>query len=516
MSEAAGTEVLAGLAAGLAERDGRQAELRETHMSWVLLTSDRAYKLKKPVRFDFLDLREPEARRRACEEEVRVNRPLAGDIVLGVRAVVPDAVGYALGDAEEAPRAVDWVVEMRRFDEEHTMAAAARRGELRAEDVEATARRIAAFHADAARPPADDWAATVERAWAVNVEELARAAGDVLAPGRIEAARHFAAGFARRRAQELDARAARGRVVDGHGDLRAEHVVLGDGAPTIVDRLEFDELLRRVDVADDLAFLVMDLHAIGAAWAAEVLVGAYRAAGGDPGDEALIAAFAVYRALVRAKVALLRSAQLPSDRAGAAREGGLALVRLAERLAWVARSPLLLVVAGPPASGKSTVARAVAAEAGWPVLSSDVARKELLGVGPGRRAPDAAYTPDARRRVYEVLGARAAEALAEGSVVVDATFGGEEQRDAFLSALGGDADIRVIACEAPEEVRIARARARQEAGSDASDAGPDVARALSGGPVEFPGPASARLVLDTTRPADGVPLQVAAWLDRSA
>ena len=451
-------------------------------MSWVLLTADRAYKVKKPVHFGFLDLREPTARRRACEQEVAVNRALAAGIVLGVRAVVPRD-GRSILAGADAPDAVDWVVEMRRFDEERTMASAIRRDALRDEDVSATARTIARFHADAARPPVADWSRHVTRAWRENLDELALAGGIALAAGRIDAWDRFASGFLRRRAAELDARARMGRVVDGHGDLRAEHVVLDQEGVTIVDRLEFDPLLRRVDVADDLAFLVMDLHALGAGWAAEELVTAYRDAGGEPGDAALVAGFAVYRALVRAKVAFLRAAQLAGADAEHARRSAHHLADVADRLAWTARGPLILVVSGPPASGKSTLASALSRAGDLPVLSSDALRRSALAVPAGAHAPAEAYTPEARERVYAQLGERASASLRVGSVVVDATFGDPVHRDAFLGALppSDRGRLRVIACEAPLEVRIERARRRAAVGGDPSDAGPDVVRRLTGG-----------------------------------
>jgi len=504
------TDVVDGLRASLGPPP---AELRETHMSWVLLTEDRAYKLKKPVSFDFLDLSEPAARKAACEEEVRVNAALAGDVVLGLRAVVARDGGYAL-DGDDA-EAVDWVVEMRRFDEADTMASAVERGDLTREQVAATAQRIAAFHASAERPPPEDWSALVAQTWRVNVEELERAAGRWVAPERIAAARRFAESTARRRAGELDRRAAAGLVVDGHGDLRAEHVLLGGPQVTIVDRLEFDWRLRRVDVADDLAFLVMDLSALGAEWAADALVDAYREAGGDPGDPGLIAAFAWYRAQVRAKVGLLRADQLPADAAGRARDAALDLLALSERFTWAARGPLVLVVAGPPASGKSTVAGALRDAGGLPVLSSDVVRKDLLGIPAGQPAPADAYTPEARRAIYAELGARATEVSRDGPVVVDATFGDEGQRDAFLEGLGeGGLDrVRLVVCEAPLEVRVERARARAAAGGSASDAGPDVVRRLGDASVGLPVPPAHRLVLDTTGPVGEVAATVSAWLD---
>jgi aminoglycoside phosphotransferase family enzyme/predicted kinase len=504
------TDVVEGLARTLGG-----ADLRETHMSWVLLTADRAYKLKKPVRFDFLDLTDPSARRRACEEEVRVNRDLAADVVLGVRGVVRRDGAWALADDGEED-AVDWVVEMRRFDEEATMASAVRRGDLRDDDVRATARRIAAFHAVAARPAVRSWAGAVADTWRVNAQELGGAAGTLLEPERLEAARAFAAGEARRRALQLDRRAADGRVVDGHGDLRAEHVLLGGDAITIVDRLEFDEALRRVDVADDLAFLAMDLRSLGADAAARTLLRAYRDAGGDPGDDGLVAAFGAYRALVRAKVGFLRAAQVADAAAEAARDGALRLVALAERLAWAARGPFVVIVAGPPASGKSSLAAALAEAGGLPVLSSDALRKELLGIAPGAQAPAEAYTPEARREVYGALGARAAAASGSGSVVVDATFGDAGQVDAFLAALGDDgrARIRVIACDAPLEVRLERARARAQRGGSASDAGPDVVARLPSAGAELPVAPERRLTVQTTEPPERLAPRVAAWLDR--
>jgi uncharacterized protein len=503
-------DVVAGLIAYL----GPAAELRETHMSWVLLTPERAYKLKKPIHFGFLDLREPAARRRACEEEVAVNQALAAGIVLGVRAVVPREGGLALAGVD-APDAVDWIVEMRRFDEERTMASAICRRALRYEDVAATARTTERFHASAARQPVGGWSRQVAEAWRENLEQLADAGGIALVATRIDAWGRFASGFLRRRAAELDARARTGRVVDGHGDLRAEHVILEDYGVTIVDRLEFDPLLRRVDVADDLAFLIMDLHALGAGWAAEELAAAYRDAGGDPGDAALVAGFAVYRAQVRAKVAFLRAAQLAGPAAERARRSALHLADVADRLAWTARGPLLLVVSGPPASGKSTLASALASAGDLVLLSSDAVRKEALAVPAGARAPTEAYTPAAKRVVYSALGERASTALRAGSVIVDATFGDPEHRDAFLAGLSSaDRDrLRLVACEAPLEVRIERARLRAAAGDDPSDAGPEVVRRLTGGIAEPP--SAQRLQVETDGPVDDLVARVASWIDES-
>jgi aminoglycoside phosphotransferase family enzyme/predicted kinase len=478
------------LARALQAATAPPVELRETHVSWVLLTEDHAYKLKKPVAYAFVDQSTPEHRRWLCEEEVRVNRALAPDVVLGVRAVVEVNSGYALAPAD-TPRAVDWVVAMRRFDERRTMAALAARDELTDAQVDAAAVRIAHFHRDARRVRID-LPAVVRAASDRNFEELVAAAREIVPGARLLAAERLADAFLTRRAPLLAERARAGHVVDGHGDLRAEHVLLREDGITIVDRLEFDPALRHVDVADDLAFLVMDLEAHGCRRAADALVHSYRAAGGDPGDDALIAFYAAYRAQVRAKVALL------AERYGQAQN----LLDLGERLQWRARGPLLLLVTGPPASGKTTLARAVGEASGFPVLSSDALR-------PGRPGDADRYTLEHRARVYADLAHRAGPAVAaHGGAIVDATFGEVELQERFLGALdpGARAGLRVVECRAPFDERLARAERRS---GDASEADRDVAAMLADRFV--PMPAAHRLVVE---PGGGAAL-VADWIDET-
>ena len=401
--------------------------VRETHVSWVLLSGDRAFKLKKPVRFGFVDQSTPERRRACCEAEVAVNRPLAPDVVLGVRPLVEAAGGLRVGEEGDGP-ALDWVVVMRRFDERQTLASLLDRGRLPAGAIGRIARRIAEFHAQAAVAAPADWPDALAATWARNLDELQPLVPEDAAVA-LRCARRFGRMFVGRRREELARRAADGLVRDGHGDLRAEHVLLEDGDVTIVDRLEFDPALRRVDVADDLAFLLMDLESLGAREAARELVRAYRAAGGDAGDDALLAFFGAYRALVRAKVELLRARRRQPSRASG-------LLALAERLMWRARGPLVLAISGPPASGKSTLAAELARRSGLPVLSSDAIRKEQLGIRPTRRAPGSAYDPVARSAVYEELGRRAGGEGSADGVIVDATFGEPSLRQAFLTGAG--------------------------------------------------------------------------------
>ena len=463
------------LRASLAAPGAALPEVRESHSAWVVLSGDRAYKLKKPVHFAFLDYSTPQARRAACEEEARVNAALAPDLVLGVRALRRSDGAVVLADPDAAD-AIDWVIVMRRFDEARTMAALLERGELTGELVCAAARRIASFHASAEIVEDPDPCGRVRATIAANVDELGEAAGEQPGEGPAGALGAFLLAALPPRRDDLTARARAGLVRDGHGDLRAEHVVFEDAGVLVVDRIEFDPKLRRIDVGDDLSFLAMDLEACGAREQAELLVEAYRDAGGEPGEDSLISLFGAHRALVRAKVALLRARQ----DAGSGAEGEAArLLALAALLAWRAHAPLALVVCGPPASGKSSLAEAIGRRSGFAVLSSDRVRKEGLGLPARERAPEPAYGAAARAAVYAELGRRAQVALdAGGGVIVDATFGDPELRASFFGELttAQRGRLRAVECRAPLAVLAVRAR---EADRGASDAGPAVAERLA-------------------------------------
>jgi hypothetical protein len=219
----------------------------------------------------------------------------------------------------------------------------------------------------------------------------------------------------------------------------------------------------------------MELHEACRPDLAAILVRAYRKAGGDPGSDALLAFFAAYRAQVRAKVALTRGSQLALGDAADEIVHATALLRLGERLQWAARTPLIVVVAGVAASGKTTLARALADESGFAHLNSDVIRKRGAGLAPTEPAPAAVYSAEANRATYAALGRRAAE-TANAGVVVDATFRNRADRDAFRSRLPADTPLLVVECRAPADVLLARARVRASQANGVSDAGPAVVR----------------------------------------
>jgi hypothetical protein len=441
-------------------------EVRETHISRVLLIRDRAYKFKKPVRLPFVDYSTLERRHAFCREEVRLNRRLAPDIYRGVLAVV-SADGRELAP-EGADGAVDYVVEMRRYDEGSTLARQLAEGLAGEPEVRGIGRRLAAFHAAADRPAQPEEAVAALAAMLAENFATLRELGVAVA----EAERLADAVIAGRRA-ELLRRARAGFVRDGHGDLRAEHVVLERGIE-IVDCVEFDSALRQIDVGLDLAFLVMDLLRCDERLAG-ALVQAYRAAGGDPGDDELLMFFAAQRALIRAKVALVRAGQVDAEDAARRRADAAGLLGLAARLGWRLRLGPAAIVCGAAASGKSTLAAALAERAGAELLSSDIVRKELVGVAPTEHALGGAYDAAMNRRTYEALGARARDRIRAGErIIVDATFRFTADRSAFADAFANAADLLWIECRAPTEVLVARARARQAGKLGVSDAGPAV------------------------------------------
>ena len=207
-------------------------EVRETHISWVFLAGDRAYKLKKPITLPFVDYGTPERRRAMCEEEVRLNRRLAPDVYLGTRAVIPTADGVALAPAG-APDAIDHVVEMRRFDEARTLAARVSHGGEYYPALVAVGRRLAAFHAEADAPDGRHATAALHAAFAENFDTLLAQSPDHEFACEVAALARFTEAFFASRRRELEARAAAGRVRDGHGDLRAEHVLLEHGVEVV-------------------------------------------------------------------------------------------------------------------------------------------------------------------------------------------------------------------------------------------------------------------------------------------
>jgi len=469
--------------------------VNETHVSWVYLVGDRAYKRKKPVRTGFLDFSTPEARRHACEEEVRLGRRLAPDVYLGV---------------EEIP-GPDWVVVMRRLPDTRRLSTlVAAGGDVEALDdaVRDVARRVAALHLHCGRSPAADDAAsggaTLAR-WEANHAELAPLAGLLAEPEVAEQVLRLARRFVAGRDVLFAERIAAGRAVDGHGDLLADDIfVLADGT-RILDAIEFDPALRAGDGLADAAFLAMDLERLGDPGLAERFLSYYAEFTADRWPASLAHFHIAYRAQVRAKVACLRASQEGDNAAPDADR----LLRLALRHLQAGRVSLILV-GGAPATGKSSIAQELRDRLGGVVLRSDEVRKELAGITAATpaAAPLCAgvYTPAMTSLTYGELLHRARGLLERGeSVVLDATWGDPSWREeARRIAAVASAELIELRCSAPVSIAAARARRR---GPDASDAGPEVAVALA----ERFAPWPEATVIDTrSAPATSAELAVTA------
>jgi predicted kinase len=247
-------------------------------------------------------------------------------------------------------------------------------------------------------------------------------------------------------------------------------------------------------------------------------VRAYRETGGDPGEDALIAFYATYRALVRAKVALVRASQNSPTTAAHGHQSAAArdLIAVAERFAWQARLPLVIVVCGVPASGKSYLARALAAAAGLPHLSSDVTRKRLAGLAATQRAPIESYSAEWNARTYAELGRRAAETVTRcGGAIVDATFRHVADRLSYASAFPAAPPTLFVECQAPREVLAQRAARREQDPERVSDADTSVVlrEHTAWEPLDEV-PVGAHLVVRTDRPAPQILAELMALIDR--
>ena len=477
-----------GACAGQAEA----AALIETHISSLLLVGDLVFKLKKPVALPFVDFSRLELRHQACLDELRLNRRTAPHLYLAVVPVLDGMDGMdgpliLAPDAaitETAGKIVDWAVMMRRFDDRLLFSHLARAGTLRADQVDALAEMVASFHAGLAPAPPEFGRAEASRTVArQNMMELVALAAGTAAAADWQALQRWTESRGGELAALMVQRRHGGHVREVHGDLHLGNIVWCDGAPLLFDALEFNASMRHIDTIADLAFTFMDLIAAGLPRLAWRFISAVLDASGDHAALPLLRWWAVHRAAVRAKVALLAAAGQGGAQAGAADEAQRYLAA-AIQLAGLADSagragpgdakPILRLVlaCGLSGSGKSLVAGALAERLGAVRLRSDVERKRLFGLPPTGRSAPGLYAPEASLRTYERLQHLADMALSgQISVVVDAASLQHHEREALQAvALRHGAAYRLLVCEAPLAVLQQRVTARREVGQDPSDA----------------------------------------------
>ncbi len=492
---------------------GGEIELVQTHISSVFLTPKYVFKFKRPVDVGFADFSSLRSRRRYCNEELRLNRRLAPDVYL---AVVPLFVARGHFSFQEGGRIIDYAVVMKRLPAEIALDTRLRQRTLQPVEMDNLADHLARFHRRL-RPTAshahfgdlDTW----RRNWEENFGQVKPTLGVTLSAKTHHALREAVFQFMGKNQQLLEQRVKGGFIRNGHGDLRCEHIYL-DEAIRIIDCVEFNERFRYGDVANDLAFLLMDLTALGHPELSRRLLNRYVQRTGDRQMLTLIPFYCCYRAFVRGKVLSMRLRD-PNLSAGARRQ----LLERARRFFWLALSfswqmapPVLILMAGLMGSGKSRLAGELRARTDAEVLGSDPIRKELAAAASALPAADAPakadfgqgiYTDDWNEKTYNALLDRARELLhRHRSVILDASFSRRADRQrAFALAHRSGAEPFLVECRIPDELAAARLAKREGAGNAISDGRrallPAQKRVFE--PIEEIGPGR-HLIVHTERP----------------
>jgi aminoglycoside phosphotransferase family enzyme/predicted kinase len=454
-----------------------RVERIDTHISTVLLAGEHAYKIKKPLKLGFLDFSTLEKRQQSCDDEVRLNRRTAPAIYLDVVGIAGsiDAPRIEAGSVNDGTHAVlEYAVRMRRFDPDQSLDRLALRGGLGDAVVDDLAAAVAHLHRQA--PPAGpDFGnpARIEH-WALDnfhaMRSQVQSADD---RARLDALEAWTRDEARAQAALMAERVQAGCVRECHGDLHLGNVVLLEGAPVIFDAIEFNRELRCIDVISDMAFAFMDLADHGLPRLAWRFVSAYLERTGDYTGLPLLRFYAVYRALVRAKVALIRLRQPQLSHHVRLRQhmSFEHYLALAERLRAQGAS-LLAAMTGLSGSGKSTVALCLSERVGGVRIRSDVERKRLFGLESSMASGGSIYSVDASAKTYARLEQCAQDGIAARvPVIIDAASLRRNERLRFRDlARELGAHFALIVCSAPIDVLRARVAARAAAGTDFSEA----------------------------------------------
>lgn len=511
----------------------------QTHLSRVYRTGERVYKFRRALRLPFVDFSLRSERNADCLREVSLNRRLAPDVYLGVAPLEEGADGGArIGPVSEAlrggPDAFEHCVVMRRLPEGEDALSRLAAGRLSPADLDAVALTVARFHAAHALDPdtlptGDAWARQCAAPFLDCFAVLRGAPFPGRDPAQVEALARRAQAGALRLAPLLEARRAEGRVVDGHGDLRLDHIWLRersgppepprDEAPRIIDCVEFSDALRRIDAASEVAFLAMDLAYRGHEALGEGFLASYAAHRDDFGLYPVVDWFGAYRATVRAKVAALAAgdAELEAQQRDRAAESAARHLDVAEALLSRRDRAAVIVLCGLVGSGKSTVARALADRLRAVAVASDRVRRAPALHARRRRTGLARYAPESIQAVYDAMLERAAPVVASGRpVVLDATHA-EASRRTRVRDWARERGLRALLVEAfcPREETLRRLARRAERGDDASEAGPaqlEGSLARYEPPDEWP--AADRLRVDTTGELEPALRPVAHWLAR--
>lgn len=446
--------------------------LLETHISWVFLTGAYAYKIKKPVNFGFLDFSTLALRQSCCHEEIRLNQRLAKDLYLDVIAITGTPEQPVLGGTGEA---FEYAVKMREFPAGFTLSERAGCGQLSLSEIDQMTDIIASFHQTISRTDAASAygeGACIRHWFNENFTAIAPLLADPRQHQQLQDLQRWGQQQGEQLATLMQARKNQGFVRECHGDLHLSNMTLINGQVTLFDCIEFNPALRWVDVLSDVAFLLVDLSHFGYGQFAHRLLNRYLQATGDYASLALLPYYWVYRAMVCAKIALLRHDQLNIGQDCASYQ---AFADLASAYA-APRQPILIITHGYSGSGKSTCASVLAETLGAVQIRSDIERKRLFGLQTLADSHSAVgggiYTSAAAQQTYQHLRACAKAVLSAGyTAIVDGAFLQVWQRQLFadLAAELGVAFV-ILDMLASESVLVARIEQRLGDASEATTA----------------------------------------------
>jgi uncharacterized protein len=443
----------------------RPAEVthKETHISHLFFAGDLVYKIKKAVRFSFLDYSTLAQRRYYLDQELTLNRRLAPSVYLEVLPIGWDVSGWRLGAGDNP---VEFALMMRRLPDSRMLTSLLQSSQVTVDMMRSLAQVLASFHADAKQTNSAGAAAhfdTVTKQWRDNLKDVEQLIGNAVDVESFTAIKAFGDHFLDEYREFISQRAFDGWVRDGHGDLHCEHVCFAPEGIQIFDCIEFDSRLRLCDLASEIGFLLMDLEARGGAPLGEALLARYRDLIDDSSLIVLLPFYKCYRALIRGKVEVLR--------AGAS-AASVRYFTIAGRQTWSPYKPFVIVVCGLTGSGKSTLARELSDRIGIAVINSDGVRKELTGKS-GRGVPfnQGIYSPEITESTYGRIFDETDRRLSHGqSVMLDATFAQRRHRENLVGvAARHRVPVYFLHCVASDSLTHARLRERAMNENEVSD-----------------------------------------------
>lgn len=450
-------------------------EMKQTHISVLLLGRKHVVKLKKPVDFGFLDYTTLQKRRQACEEEVRLNRRLCPDTYIGTGNVVE--VDGQFRFSGSAGKIVDSCVWMNRLPDERMLDQLVARKQVTETMMNRVADRLHRFHSTALRgPEVAKWGSPTEihHNWEENFVQTEPFVGRTISAEAFQSIRAWVSKWLEK-TELFNRRLREGWIVDGHGDVRCESICVNDDAICIYDCIEFNDRFRCDDVASEAAFLAMDLDARGRPDLGYYFTEAYGGRTGDKDFFTLLPFYRCYRAFVRGKVLSFRlnETEFSEDERSTATKRATDYFELARRYALPLRQSTIIAVSGFSGTGKTSIARAIAGELGFRVVSSDAMRQSLFGETKHAASyGEGAYSDEANRLTYQKLIGEADSLFREsGEVVLDATFLLPEHRQMVVEmAQAANAEYRFIQCHLTPELTRSRLAKRAVLGNGLSDA----------------------------------------------